>query len=588
MRNRVFILFFTLILGWATWLWAADPGDAVLFKGTPGTPEIDESIIKMGGVLVSTVGASASEYSPARLATTGNITLSGEQTIDDVLTSASAVVVWQQTDATQNGIYTSSGGAWTRRTDADSGTKLAGNKAVHVQAGTRFAGTVFRVQNVSTITLGTTAVVIAPEAPQWYVMPTQTMTESGTIDCTPPTTAQVIGTIVPIVSTGGVVILGNPQITPGLRMNQMCLIYGTDSVAAVELSDGAGVRLGQSSDPVILTERVSMQLRWDGTVWQQVDQAGLSTGDAENITLQQACDQGTHCGWNVLTEARPLRIAPDGDTGPKELRYTTGGDFVTKRLDAADADAPPEIIRLLPDQSLVIQSLLGSPLSWQDIGSMTNSGGISMEFEGIFGATDNHIATMTGAHPASAISFTPEGTITSGTVQQAIAEVDGDVVAHVGDTTAAHAATAISFTPTGTIAATTVQAAIAEVASEGSGGIVPIMMGQLSLSTSVPSSMGISGTGSPINVWSAAGTFGGLICTIGTAPGSGNSWVIILRVAGSDTAVTCTIADSATSCTDVANSVAVTVGQLVEYSITPVSGPTATGSHRCGLNFTSS
>ena len=41
---------------------------------------------------------------------------------------------------------------------------------------------------------------------------------------------------------------------------------------------------------------------------------------------------------------------------------------------------------------------------------------------------------------------------------------------HVADSSAAHAASAISFSPTGTVAATDVQAAIAEVASEASGG----------------------------------------------------------------------------------------------------------------------
>ena len=45
-----------------------------------------------------------------------------------------------------------------------------------------------------------------------------------------------------------------------------------------------------------------------------------------------------------------------------------------------------------------------------------------------------------------------------------------EVLAHEADTTAAHAASAISFTPTGTIAATNVQDAIAEAASEGGGG----------------------------------------------------------------------------------------------------------------------
>lgn len=44
-----------------------------------------------------------------------------------------------------------------------------------------------------------------------------------------------------------------------------------------------------------------------------------------------------------------------------------------------------------------------------------------------------------------------------------------DLTDHTGDTSGAHAATAISFTPAGTIAASTVQAAIEEVASEGGG-----------------------------------------------------------------------------------------------------------------------
>lgn len=43
--------------------------------------------------------------------------------------------------------------------------------------------------------------------------------------------------------------------------------------------------------------------------------------------------------------------------------------------------------------------------------------------------------------------------------------------AHISDATAAHAATAISFSPAGSVAATTVQAAIEEVASEANGGI---------------------------------------------------------------------------------------------------------------------
>lgn len=53
------------------------------------------------------------------LGTTANITLSGEQTIDGVLTSASRVLVKNQTLPANNGIYVSAAGAWARATDLD-------------------------------------------------------------------------------------------------------------------------------------------------------------------------------------------------------------------------------------------------------------------------------------------------------------------------------------------------------------------------------------------------------------------------------------------------------------------------------------
>lgn len=77
--------------------------------------------------------------------------------------------------------------------------------------------------------------------------------------------------------------------------------------------------------------------------------------------------------------------------------------------------------------------------------------------------------------------------------------VAGSLVAHTVDTTAAHAASAIAFTPTGTIAATDVQAAIAEVASEaGGGGSVPSattsVEGIVELATGAETTTGTDGT----------------------------------------------------------------------------------------------
>ncbi len=67
---------------------------------------------------------------------------------------------------------------------------------------------------------------------------------------------------------------------------------------------------------------------------------------------------------------------------------------------------------------------------------------------------------------------TGAGLSISGTVVDFAADMatQAELDAHTGDTSAAHAASAISFTPAGSIAATDVQAAIEEVASEAGGG----------------------------------------------------------------------------------------------------------------------
>lgn len=54
---------------------------------------------------------------PVKCATTANITLAGEQTIDGVTTSSSRVLVKNQTDERENGIYDSSSGLWSRTKD---------------------------------------------------------------------------------------------------------------------------------------------------------------------------------------------------------------------------------------------------------------------------------------------------------------------------------------------------------------------------------------------------------------------------------------------------------------------------------------
>jgi len=90
-------------------------------------------------------------------ATTGNITLSGTQTIDGVAVAAGdRVLVKNQTDKTKNGIYIVSTGAWQRAPDADTGDELA-KAAVFIGGGNTYANTAWVCSNV-TITEWTTEI----------------------------------------------------------------------------------------------------------------------------------------------------------------------------------------------------------------------------------------------------------------------------------------------------------------------------------------------------------------------------------------------------------------------------------------------
>lgn len=99
---------------------------------------------------------------PVDCATTANITLSGEQTLDGVLTSASRVLVKDQTAPAENGVYVSAVGAWARSSDMDAAAEVQG-KAVYVSAGTANGGKSFATYSAVT-TLGTDAIAFVQTA----------------------------------------------------------------------------------------------------------------------------------------------------------------------------------------------------------------------------------------------------------------------------------------------------------------------------------------------------------------------------------------------------------------------------------------
>jgi len=106
----------------------------------------------------STLGCKA----PVQAATTANITLSGEQTVDGIaLTEGDRCLVKDQTDATENGLYEVATSAWALAKDFDGTGDWRKGTIIPVAAGTVNVGTVWRVSSADPDSIGEDDVTFA-------------------------------------------------------------------------------------------------------------------------------------------------------------------------------------------------------------------------------------------------------------------------------------------------------------------------------------------------------------------------------------------------------------------------------------------
>lgn len=100
---------------------------------------------------------------PVRVATTANITLSGLQTIDGILISDNVnttgipdrILVKDQTDQTQNGIYNVSSSTWTRSGDFDGNRDVTTGTLVYIISGSTNGTGLFKVTSAASAVIGT-------------------------------------------------------------------------------------------------------------------------------------------------------------------------------------------------------------------------------------------------------------------------------------------------------------------------------------------------------------------------------------------------------------------------------------------------
>ena len=94
----------------------------------------------------------------ARAATTAPIALASLQTIDGVVLSpGNRVLVKDQANGGENGIYIAAAGVWVRAADADTSAKVTAGLTITIEEGVQFGGSMWQLITPSPIVLGTTA-----------------------------------------------------------------------------------------------------------------------------------------------------------------------------------------------------------------------------------------------------------------------------------------------------------------------------------------------------------------------------------------------------------------------------------------------
>lgn len=290
-------------------------------------------------VMASVAGWQAREACDC--ASTGNLTLSGEQTIDGVATNLSRALVKDQTDASQNGIYITGAGVWTRASDCDSAAEL-GYAFTAVTGGTLNGGTAWVVTAAgSAITLGTTDITWA----QFGSAGTISIARGGTGVQSPKDWAAPMRLPVRVVATANVTVS-----SPGATIDSIALSAGdrvllTAQSAGAEngpwVWNGASASMTRPNDyptgSTVAAYLHALVVVYDGTVKQQTLWRCTTTGTITIGTTSTAWAQvaGLHGELDATFTWDPSSIASGSGLTSSDVSVA-GAAFG----DAVDVAAP--------------------------------------------------------------------------------------------------------------------------------------------------------------------------------------------------------------------------------------------------------
>ena len=206
---------------------------------------------------VEGLSAAVSIKAPVKVATTANITLSGEQTIDGVAVTMwpgygvssqiedDRVLVKNQTTQTQNGIYLVKTTAWSRAKDFNSGSDITKGTLIPVQSGTIGANTYWRLTtSTNPITIDTDNITFEPAGQFW----SNTVVALGSISG-----AQTInldqGNVFTMTLTGATTFTVSNWPSTGTYREALLIITNGDNYVTWP----SGTKFAQGSEPTLTT-----------------------------------------------------------------------------------------------------------------------------------------------------------------------------------------------------------------------------------------------------------------------------------------------------------------------------------------------
>ena len=284
-------------------------------------------LLVLSGDPVANLGAATKQYVDNAIqglkakqavvcATTANITLSGEQTIDGVLTSGSRVLVKNQSSSAENGIYVSAAGAWSRASDANTWDELV-SAYVFVSEGTTQADTGWLCTINAGGTLGSTPVTFVQFSSAGVILAGVALTKTGnTLDVNyDNSTIDVSGNNLRVKPLG----IADAQIstTAAIAQSKLALnitntqINASAAIARTKLASGTAYRILVNNASGVMSENAAIT-------------ASRAVASDANGQLVAVATTATELGYvNGVTSAIQTQL-----NTKMANPMTTGGDLI--------------------------------------------------------------------------------------------------------------------------------------------------------------------------------------------------------------------------------------------------------------------